>query len=222
LSGPGLILWGLTITAAAIDWVMSLEPHWFSTIYGMIWMLIAVLAGLCLVILVLRLLSDFEPLKDCVEPSRYIDLGNIMLTFVLLWTYLSFDQLLIIWAGNMKDEIPWYTHRVFGGWAPVAVALIVLHFFVPFFLLLQRTMKRRLRALSAVAALLFLVSFVDVYWLVAPSYDTSPHPHWLDLFAVIGVGGVWLAAFLSELKKWPLLPLHDPRFEGELVHEHGD
>ncbi|MFZ3200703.1 MAG: hypothetical protein WA175_06090 [Candidatus Acidiferrales bacterium] len=222
LAGPGVILWGLAVTAAAIDWVMSLEPHWFSTIYGFLFIVVEVLAAMSFTIFVLRMLSDYEPMKDSVDTKQLGDLGNLMLTFVLLWAYLSFSQLLIIWAGNLRNEIPWYTQRAFGGWAPIAVILLVLHFFVPFFLLLQRTVKRRLRTLSLVAAALVFLTFLDVYWLVAPSYSMRPHPTLMDLFAVIGIGGVWLGMFLRQLNRLPLLPVHDPRFEGALEHEHGD
>jgi hypothetical protein len=223
LSGPGLILWGLVVTSAAVDWVMSLEPHWFSTIYGMLFIVIEALAAITFSIFVLRKLSDREPLKDCVEPKRFLDLGNMMLVFVLLWAYLSFSQLLIIWAGNLKNEIPWYTQRAFGGWAPVGVLLLIFHFFVPFFLLLQRGIKRRLGILSKVAALLLILSVVDIYWIVVPSYEVAaPKVHALDLLALIGIGGLWIGAFLWQLKRWPLLPLHDPRFAGVLEHQHGD
>jgi len=141
----------------------------------------------------------------------------------MLWAYLSFDQFLLIWAGNLKDEIPWYLTRAFDGWGGVAAALIIFHFFVPFFYLLQRPLKRRLRNLSLIAAYMLVLTYVDVYWLVVPSFQKmGPHLHWLDIFAVVGIGGVWLATFLSQLKKWPLLPLHDPRFEGVLLNEHGD
>jgi hypothetical protein len=223
LSAPGVVLWGLAVTAAAIDWVMSLEPHWFSTIYGFLFIVVELLAAMSFTILVLRLLSDYEPMKDSADSSQLGDLGNLMLAFVLLWAYLSFSQLLIVWAGNLRNEIPWYTERAFGGWAPVAVFLLVLHFFVPFLLLLQRSVKRRLHVLALVAGALVVLTFVDIYWLVAPSYDTlRPHPTLMDLFAVVGIGGVWLGMFLRQLKRLPLLPVHDPRFEGALEHEHGD
>lgn len=223
LSGPALVIWGLCVTGAAVDWVMSLEPHWFSTIYGMLFIVIECLASLAFTLFVLRMLSDHEPIKDTIPPNRYNDLGSLLLAFVMLWAYLSFDQLLIIWAGNLKDEIPWYMQRAFGKWAPVGVALLVLHFAVPFLLLLQRGIKRRVQALSKVAAWIFILTLVDIFWIVVPSYEVyAPRVHLLDVFAVLGIGGIWLAFFLAQLKKLPLLPLHDPRFEGVLTHEHGD
>jgi hypothetical protein len=222
LSGPGLVLWGLLVTAAAIDWVMSLEPEWFSTIYGMIFMVVEALVAMSFAIFVLRMLSDQEPIRDAVSAKQFNDLGNLMLTFLLLWAYLSFSQFLLIWAGNLKDEIPWYLKRAFGTWGEVAIVLIVLHFFVPFFLLLQRPLKRRLRTLSLLAAFMIVLSFVDIYWLVVPSYQAGPSVHLLDIFSVVGIGGSWVGAFFWQLKKMPLLPQHDPRFEGELLHEHGD
>src|SRR5208282_5824209 len=176
-------------------------------------------------IFVLRRLSDYEPLKDCAEPKQLNDLGNLMLAFTLLWTYMSFSQFLIIWAGNLKDEIPWYLVRARGGWGAVAAILLIFHFFVPFFLLLQRRLKRRLHSLARIAGWMLVVAVMDIYWLVVPAFDpkqTGPHFHLLDLLVLIGVGGVWLGAFFGQLKKLPLLPLHDPRFEGVLEHQHGD
>ena len=223
VSGPGMVLWGLIVTGAAVDWVMSLEPHWHSTIYGMLFMVIEGLAAMSVSVFVLRKLSGSEPFKEAIDSKQFHDLGNLMLALVMLWAYLSFDQLLIVWAGNLKDEIPWYMQRAFGAWAPVGVTLLLLHFAVPFLLLLQRTVKRRLNALSKVAALLIVLTLVDIYWIVVPAYQgNTPRPHLLDLCAVIGIGGIWLGAFLMELKRFPLLPLHDPRFEGALEPSHGD
>jgi hypothetical protein len=224
-SGPGLILWGIVITYSSIDWVMSIEPLWFSTIYGMIFMVVEALVAMAFVIFILRMLADSEPIKRIVTASQFNDLGNLMLTFVMLWAYLSFSQFLIIWAGNLKDEIPWYMARAFGGWGALAVFLMVMHFAVPFLLLLQRGVKRRLRSLSALSALMVVVTLADVYWLVVPAFANeryTPQLHWSDLFALIGIGGVWVGTYIWQLKKMPLLPLHDPRFEGALQHEHGD
>ena len=222
MSAPGLILWGLAVTYASIDWVMSLEPHWFSTIYGMIFMIIGALTAMSFVIFVLRKLSEYEPLRGAVSPAQYNDQGNLMLAFVMLWAYLSYSQFLIIWSGNLTEEIPWYKTRAFGGWGAVAAVLMVLHFGVPFLLLLQRKVKRRPARLSFVAGLLIALSLIDVYWLVAPAYEAAPHVHPSDILAVLGIGGIWIGAFIWQLKKMPLLPLHDARFEGAMEHQHGD
>ncbi|MGA8552868.1 MAG: hypothetical protein WB630_00495, partial [Candidatus Acidiferrales bacterium] len=144
--------------------------------------------------------------------------------FTMLWAYLSFSQFLIIWSGNTKEEITWYMTRAIGPWAGVAVVLIVLHFAVPFLLLLQRNLKRRVQRLSKIAGMMMVLSFIDVYWLIVPAYEKD-RPHLgtllLDILFLAIIGAVWLNAFYRERKKMPLLPLHDPRFEGELQHEHG-
>lgn len=225
ISGPGLILWGIVVTYSMIDWVMSLEPKWFSTIYGMIFMIVGALTAMSFIILMLRRLSDGAPFKGALTAGQYNDLGNLMLTFTMLWAYLSFSQFLIIWSGNIKDEIPWYITRAFGDWAVVAVILIVLHFGLPFLLLLQRNIKRRVERLYLVAAMMLILSIVDVYWLIVPAYEQDK-PHFgsllLDMLFLVIIGAIWISLYFRELKKMPLLPLHDPRFEGELQHEHGD
>jgi hypothetical protein len=225
ISGPGLILWGIVVTYAMIDWVMSLEPKWFSTIYGMIFMIVGALTAMSFIVLILRRLSDEAPFKGAVTPGQYNDLGNLMLAFTMLWAYLSFSQFLIIWSGNIKDEIPWYMTRAFGDWAIVAIILIVLHFALPFLLLLQRNVKRRVERLNLVAAMMLILSMLDVYWLIVPAYEQDK-PHFgsllLDILFLAIVGAIWIGLYFRELKKMPMLPLHDPRFEGELQHEHGD
>ena len=228
ISGPGLILWGMAVSFAMIDWVMSLEPKWFSTIYGMIFMIVAALTAMSFVIFVLRRVTDDErgkQIRETVTPGQFNDLGNLMLAFTMLWAYLSFSQFLIIWSGNIKDEIPWYMTRAFGSWGKLAVVLIVLHFALPFLLLLQRNIKRRVHRLSAVAAMMLILSVVDVYWLMVPAYEKDgPHLGSLvwDIFYLVVIGIIWIATYFWQLGKMPLLPLHDPRFEGELQHEHGD
>jgi len=223
ISGPGIILWGIAITYGCIDWVMSLEPHWYSTIYGMIFMIVGCLAAMSFGLFVLRRLADTEPVKDSVSAPEFNDLGNLLFAFTMLWAYLNFDQFLIIWAGDIKDEIPWFMTRAFGVWGGVAVFLLVMHFFVPFLLLLQKPIKRRLRTLSFVAGYMVLLGLVDIYWLIMPAFHKNhPELNILDLLAILGIGGLWVAAFFRQLAKMPLLPLHDPRFEGALQHEHGD
>lgn len=217
LSGPGLLIYGLTITYASVDWVMSLEREFFSTIYGMMFMVAQGLAALALVIVVAMLLADRKPLSEVISASQFHDLGNLLLTFVILWAYLSFSQFLIIWAGNLQGEIPWYITRSRGGWAGVALFLIIFHFAVPFLLLLNRPVKRSMRVLAVVAAALIFVSLVDLFWIVLPAFYPSISlvggmDVLLDALAVVGIGGLWVARFVSQLKGRPLLPLHDPRF----------
>ncbi len=213
LSAPGMVIYTLTATFAAVDWTMSLEPEWFSTIYGMLAVTGQVLAGLAMAALVLRMLSESGPLADVVAPRPLNDLGNMILAFVILWTYMSFAQFLIIWAGNLPDEIPWYLRRLGPGWQTVGVILIIFHFFVPFFLLLARRNKRRLRILAAIAAAILVMRVVDAYWIVIPgAIPTGATFAWTDIAAFLAVGGLWVAAFMRQLKGVALLPQHDPRF----------
>jgi len=221
MSGPGLVLYGLTVTFFSIDWIMSLEPHWFSTIFGMIFMVLQVLGALALAILVAGLLSRREPIASAITPDRFNDLGNLVLTFVMLWAYLAFSQFLIIWAGNLIKEIPWYVTRAEGGWAIVALVMIFFSFAIPFYLLLMRAVKRSTETLSILCGALIITNFVDVYWMVVPAFEKSgPRFYLLDFLLPVGMGGIWVAAFVRQLKSRPLLPLHDPRFAGALEHGH--
>jgi hypothetical protein len=201
LSAPGLIVYAFTLTFAVFDWAMSLEPEWFSTIYGMSWMVSQALLALSFAIIVAGLIFK--------RASK--DLGNLLLAFVMLWAYLSFSQFLIIWSGNLPEEIPWYLSRLRNGWQWVAAALLVFHFFMPFFLLLSRFLKQRVRTLVAIAALIFVMRIVDVFWVVTPAfYGQRFSVHWLDLFALVGLGGIWLAVYVTALGSAPLVPLSDP------------
>jgi hypothetical protein len=220
LSGPGMVIYGLTVTFASIDWVMSLEPRWFSTIYGMIFMVTQALAAMSIVTIAVIQFSTHEPFSDLVSKRVLNDYGNLLLTFTMLWAYLSFSQYLIIWSGNLQDEIPWYVSRASGGWAWVAVALIVFHFAVPFILLLSRFVTRRTLWLGIVAAIQIVMSVIDIFWLMVPAYERSgPQFHWMDWAAILGIGGVWIWQFTANLKGRPLLPLHDPQMEG--IGHHG-
>jgi hypothetical protein len=220
LSGPGLVIYGLTATFASVDWVMSLEAHWFSTIYGLIFMVTQALAAMALVTLTVILLSKQKPHAELITPGALNDYGNLLLTFTMLWAYLSFSQFLIIWAGNLREEIPWYLSRAEGGWTGVAIVLIVFHFAVPFLLLLSRFVKRRAEVLAKVAAGLLVVGLVDIYWLTVPAFEQSgPEFHVTDGLAIVGIGGLWLWRFAAQLKALPLLPLNDPRRKG--VAQHG-
>jgi len=215
LSGPGLIIYALTITFAATDWVMSLEPHWFSTIYGMMFMVGQTLTTLAFVIAILALLADTPPLSNFLKPEILNDLGNLLFAFIMLWAYLSFSQYIIIWSGNLPEEIPWYLRRSHGGWQWIAVALALFHFAIPFFLLLVRGYKRRRQVISAIAVAVVVMRLVDLMWLVVPAHEPAFHVHWLDLATLAGIGGLWVAGFSRQLRKRSLLPLGDPEFRPE-------
>jgi hypothetical protein len=222
-SAPALLVFVLTTTYAFIDWIMSLEPDWYSTIYAWMFTVGEVLLTFSFLVAVLVLLSKREPFASFLTRQHYHDIGNLMLAFTMLWAYMSFSQLLIIWAGNIKDEIPWYVSRAFGSWGALAAILIVLHFAVPFLLLLQRMVKRNLRRLRLVTMLMMVLSALDVYWLVMPAfYPKGIQFAITDVLAFFGIGGLWLALFFWQYGRMPVLPLHDPRFEGALAHEHGD
>jgi len=215
LSGPGLVLLFLTASFAAIDWVMSLEPDWYSTIYGAMLVVGEGLATFAFMIVVAVLLSRKAGMGGVATPGMLNDLGNLLLTFIMLWAYMAFSQFLIIWCGNLAEEIPWYLRRTRGGWQYVALALIVFHFFVPFGFLLFRETKRGAGLLVWVAAAIVVMHLVDLTWLVLPSQfvkplTSRPYIPWdevgLVAAATAGIGGVWVAVFLQNLKSRPLVP----------------
>jgi hypothetical protein len=218
LSAAGLILWGVTITCAAVDWLMSLEPHWFSTIFGILVMGGQGLGAMAFSIVALRWLAAREPLDGVVRPAHFHDLGNLLLTFVVLWAYFSFSQLLIIWSGNLPEEIPWYLHRIGGSWSAVAILVAVFYFAVPFILLLSRRTKRHGTSLAMVAAGVLAARLVDLFYVIAPEFSPAgPTLHALDAAALIGMGGLWLAAFAWQLGRRPLLPVRDPGLEAAIA-----
>ncbi|MGH9326071.1 MAG: hypothetical protein ACRD2B_05210 [Terriglobia bacterium] len=213
LSGPGLVLYGFTVTFAGFDWVMSLEPHFFSTIYGMMFVITEAVGGMSFITVVAYLISRDRPMSEVLEAPQFHDFGNLLLVFTMLWAYLSFDQYLIIWAGNLQNEIPWYVTRTGKEWAGIALALVIFHFGVPFILLLNRFVTFQKKYLACVAGLMFVMSIVDLYWLLVPAFNPNgPQFHWSDWLALIGLGGIFLTIFVTQLKKKPLLPLHDPTF----------
>jgi hypothetical protein len=217
ISGAGLGFYMLTMTFASIDWMMSLEPQWFSTIYGLLIMTGQVLGAFAFVIIVAALLVKYKPYTILIEPLHFHDLGNFLLTFVIFWAYMAFSQFLIIWSGNLPDENSWYLHRLVGGWKGVGVTLIILHFFVPFLLLLSRDLKRRSSWLSKVALMVFAMGLMDVFWIVAPGFGRpAPHVYWMDIIAPIGIGGLWIAMFIKQLKGQSTVPVHDSRIEEKL------
>lgn len=219
VSAPGLVLYVFSISFAAFDWIMSVEPHWFSTMYG-VWLLGGHgLSALAFLIVVTAWLVKREPMAAAYRKVHFHDWGKLMLAFTLLWTYFSLSQFLIIWSANLPEEVIWYEHRLTGGWQFVAISLAILHFAVPFGLLLSRDLKRDTRRLVPVALLLLVMHWVDYYWNVIPAYSKGELSfHVLDLLAPVALGGLWVWLFVRELRKRPLLPVGDPYLE-EVFHD---
>ena len=217
LSAPGLVLFGLTATFASVDWVMSLEPEWFSTIFGLLFIAGQGLSAMAFVIAAVVILAKQKPLSQVISPGHLHDLGKLLLAFVMIWAYFAFSQYLIIWSGNLPEEISWYARRLGAGWQWVGLALVVFHFALPFLLLLSRDFKRRASLLGRLAAAVIVMRLVDLFWLIAPGFrPESIGVHWMDLAAPVGLGGIWLAFFAGQLKQRPLLPIGDPNLEQAL------
>ncbi len=213
LSGPALFIMALTLTFFSVDYVMSIDPHWFSTIFGFLFVASDLLAGMAFTILIVKLLEHNKELAKVVTKGTFHDLGNLLMAFVMLWAYMSFSQFLIIWSGNTQEEAPWYVDRMGQGWIVISVILIVFHFALPFLILLTRRTKRASSILVKIAAYMLVMRFIDLYWLTQPSFTHGGgvHPHWLDLATMAAVGGLWLGFFGWQLKDKPLLAVNDPR-----------
>jgi hypothetical protein len=209
MSGAGFVVYFATMSSAAMDWIASREVDWYSSTFGLVTILGQAVIATAFVIIVLALLWDAFPLSELAAPDPAHDLGNLLLTNVVLWSYVAFAEFLVIWIGNSQEDNTWYYHRMHRGWNWAGTAIILLHFAVPFVMLLFQQVKRNLRVLACVAGGIFLVRIVHVLWMVAPSSPT-PQPHavyWLDFIAPFGVGGVWFALFLWLLRRRPLMPL---------------
>jgi hypothetical protein len=211
-SAPALLVFVLTTTYAFIDWIMSLEPDWYSTIYGWLFTVGEVLLTFAFMIALLVLFSKHEPFASFVKIAHFHDLGNLMLCFTMLWAYMGLAQFLIIYAENLPDEIPWYIRRFSGGWGYLGWFISIFHFCVPFFLLLLRFVKKNPQRLRTLAIWIVFVRMLDIFWFVAPAFrERKLEVYWTDLSVLIGMGGIWLAYFISNLKKRPLLVPSDPR-----------
>jgi hypothetical protein len=211
LGRGAIILYVITMTFAGVDWMMSLEPHWTSTMYGLLVIAGQVLSAFAFAIAILTLLTAHDPVARVATSERFHDLGKMLLAFVMIYAYFAFSQFLIIWSGNIPEETPWYLKRFTGGWQYLAVALPAFHFFLPFFILLSRKLKQNARRLIFVAVLMLFMRLFDLYWYIMPVFSPGKFTlHWMDIATVLGVGGVWLAAFLFNLQGRPVLPLHDP------------
>src|SRR5947209_6915029 len=206
LSAGGLIVYVLCMNFASTDWVMSLDPEWYSTVFVEVFAAGQFLAALALVTALLTWFMRDNSLGDGVPTKALHDLGNMLLAFTIFWTYVMFSQLLIIWSGNLPKEISWYLERSSGGWQWFAAALAVLAFFLPLALLLSRTAKRKRQSLGIIALIIVGGNVLANFWMTAPSFHPrSIHVHWLDFAELIALGGFWFALFFYFLKRRPLL-----------------
>ena len=220
LSGGGLLLYGITLFFASVDWLMSLDPHWYSTIYGILMLGGQGLASMAFTLTVMVLLSRTAPLAGVFRANHLHDLGKLMLAFVMLWAYFQFSQFLIIWSGNLPEEIGFYLTRIEGAWVYLSVVLILGHFALPFVLLLNRDLKQS-HMVALVAVFVIGMRFVDLFWLMGPrDGHTAPALSWINFVTPIALGGIWIAVFLWQLGSRPLLPLGEPELAEVLEGGH--
>ncbi|HBL28439.1 MAG TPA: hypothetical protein DD490_16525 [Acidobacteria bacterium] len=221
IAAPGIAFWALAVTFAAVDWLMSLDPHWFSTIYGVWLMGSQGLSAIAFLILMSVWLWRRAPMDAYLRPGHFHDWGKLMFAFTMLWAYFSFSQFLIIWSGNLPEEIGWYLRRTTGGWGGLALIIVLFHFALPFLMLLSRDLKRSPRFLVYIAGLMLVMRAVDLFWQVEPGFEGRHQPgfYWMYAAAPVAIGGIWLWLFLGELKKRPLLPVNDPYLPEALAHE---
>lgn len=216
----GTFLFALSLTFAAFDWVMSLEPSWFSTIFGVYYFATGVVSSLAVLILVTMALRKSGPLEGAVTPEHYHDLGKLMFGFNVFWAYIGFSQFMLIWYAALPEETTWYHNRWdFGPWAKISMVVLFSHFVIPFFWLISRNFKRNLGRLQVGAAILFVAHFIDIYWFVMPNSAIGSNSfsfHWLDITCLLAVGGIYAAFVFFRMTKHPLVPIGDPRLERSL------
>jgi hypothetical protein len=209
LSGPGIVLYAFTISFAAIDWVMSIDPSWISTIYGLLILIGQLLSAMCFAVVIERILARYKPMSELLQPNFVHDHGKWMLVFIMVWAYFAFSQWLIIWAGNLPDEITWYMRRLHGGWGSVGLVLALFQFAVPFAILLSRSFKRDISRLVWLAVWLLLMRLLDLFWIIEPNFSVSLRVTWLEIVVPVAMGGLWMAFYCHNLSLMPLVPAYD-------------
>ena len=218
-AGAGLPMIVLTLTFASVDWMMSLEPRWYSHMYGITFVVGCGLSAFAFVIFFLARLAHTEAMAGILRPTHLRDLGNLMLTFVMFYAYVQFSEFLLIWYANTTEEIPHFMIREHGGWGAMALLIVIFHFFLPFFMLLMRPIKDRAETIAVVAIVVLVMRYIAIYWLVAPSwYGENFHYSWIDFTSLLGIGGVWMAAFINQLKGQTIIPIHETWVE-EAIRE---
>jgi hypothetical protein len=218
-AASGLLMIVFTLTFTGIDWVMSLEPAWYSSMFGISFTVGAGLSAFAFVTFFLTTISGTKAMQDVLKPNHFRDLGNLMLAFTMLWAYTNFSQFLLIWYGNIKEETPYYLQRTHGGWGVMALVLVLFHFFLPFFMLLMRNIKDRPKTIAIVTVIILVMRFVDAYWLIGPAFWPGHfYFSWITIFAFLAIGGVWLWAFIGQLKGQTIIPIHETWVE-EAIRE---
>jgi len=214
VSALGMVLFAFTCTFAAIDWLMSLDPQWYSTIVGVYFFAGSVSAFLPLLILISLYLRRQNILADEITLEHYHDLAKLTFAFNILWSYMAFSQYFIIWYGNIPEETAWYRHRWGGPWSPVSLFLPFAHFVVPFFVLMSRAAKRNIKVLVFISLWLLLAHWIDMSWLILPNFAHHGAIYsWTDLTCTLGLGGFFLFLFWRRLAAHPVVPVDDPRLQ---------
>jgi hypothetical protein len=230
-AGAGLVIYAMTVTFAGIDWIMSLNPHWYSTLFGFLMMGGQGLAALAFTIVISTFLVRRAPMATLLKPQHFHDLGKLMFAFVMLWAYFNFSQFLLTYAANLVEEIPYMITRMSHGWQYLAVFLLLFHFVVPWLLLLSRQTKRTPDRLVIIAAWILFVRYADLFMMVSPEFASSGENlhllagepesqffvHWLDLAAPLAIGGLWLWMFFTQLRQRPMLAIGDPYLRESLA-----
>jgi hypothetical protein len=219
LSGGGLLVYALTMTFAMVDWTMSVNPHWFSTIWGMLYAGGQGLSAFAFGIIVLLMLAQTAPLNKVLTNHHFHDLGKLLFAFLMLWAYLSFSQFLIIWSANLPEEIPHYLDRWDNSWKYLSIFIVVGHFMLPYALLLSRDLKRNMGKLRIIATWILCARVADYYWHVAPEFHKDGFNFsLLDIALPLAIGGIFISMFVSQLGRRSLLPVNDPDLDKALHH----
>lgn len=228
--GPTMVFYALVVTFAVVDWVMMLDPHWFSTMWGLLFVAGWALSCFCFTVTILAYLSNRAPMDRVVGKRHFHDLGKLMLALTMVWAYFNFSQFLIIWSGNIPEETGWYITRMSTGWGTVGIVLVLLHFAFPYLLLLRQDLKKKAKVLATIAVFILVMRLVDMFYLISPNPRISTNGvglgliasfSWMDIVAPIAVGGIWLWYFFGQLMKRPLVPVMDPFLENAIEHGRG-
>lgn len=216
-AASGLVMIVMTLTFTGIDWVMSLEPRWYSTMFGINFFISTGLAAYAFVTFFLTRLAGAPAMAGILKPNHFRDLGNLMLAFVMLWAYTQFSEFLLMWYANLKEEIPYYLVRSTGVWAAISLFLIIFHFFLPFFLLLMRAIKDRPATIGVVAIVVLVARYAGIIWLTQPAWSRAHFSYsWMAVASLVGVGGLWLYLFIGQLKGQTIIPIHETWIEEAL------